>query len=118
MPGTLIVDLRIASFASNVTGELDTALSAIKAQGASGIILDLRDNPGGLLDQAVEVASRFIKSGNVLLEKDVHGKITSVPVVPSGVAVTDLPMIVMVNQGTASAAEIVAGLCRTRVGRS
>ena len=81
MPGTSIVHLRLASFASNVTGELDTALSAIKSQGATGIILDLRDNPGGLLDQAVGVTSRFIKSGNVLLEKDINGKITSVPVI-------------------------------------
>ncbi|MCX6003863.1 MAG: S41 family peptidase [Chloroflexi bacterium] len=108
LPGTSIVHLRLASFASNVTGELDTALAAIKSQGASGIILDLRDNPGGLLDQAVGVTSRFIKSGNVLLEKDIHGKITSVPVI-SGVTVTDLPLVVLVNEGTASAAEIVAG---------
>lgn len=108
LPGTSIADLRIASFASNVTGELDTALSAIKSQGATGIILDLRDNPGGLLDQAVAVASRFLKSGNVLLEKDSKGKITSIPVNP-GVTVTSLPMVVLVNQGTASAAEIVAG---------
>jgi carboxyl-terminal processing protease len=108
LPGTSIIHLRLASFASNVTGELDTALSAIKSQGASGIILDLRDNPGGLLDQAIGVTSRFTKSGNVLLEKDINGKITPVPAI-SGVTVTDLPMVVLVNQGTASAAEIVAG---------
>jgi carboxyl-terminal processing protease len=108
LPGTSIIHLRISSFASNATAELDTALSAIKAQGVSSIILDLRDNPGGLLDQAIGVTSRFTKSGNVLLEKDIDGKITQVPVI-SGVAVTDLPMAVLVNQGTASAAEIVAG---------
>jgi len=83
-------------------------LTAIKAQGDTGIILDLRDNPGGLVDEAVAVASRFLKTGNVLLEKDVKGNITSVPVV-HGVTVVDLPLAVLINQGTASAAEIVAG---------
>ena len=108
LPGTTIAHLRLASFASNTTGELDTALAAIKAQGATGIILDLRDNPGGLLDQAVDVASRFINKGNVIQEKDINGKITSIPVI-TGVPVTTLPMVIMVNEGTASAAEIVVG---------
>ena len=108
LPGTSIVHLRIASFSSNATGELDTALAAVKAQGATGIILDLRNNPGGLLDQAVGATSRFINKGNVILEKDINGKITSVPVV-TGVPVTTLPMVVLVNEGTASASEIVVG---------
>ena len=108
LPGTSIAHLRIASFSSNATGELDAALAAIKSQGATGIIFDLRDNPGGLLDQAVGVTSRFINKGNVIQEKDINGKITSIPVV-TGVPVTDLPMVIMVNEGTASAAEIVVG---------
>ena len=108
LPGTSIAHLHIASFSTNATGELDTALAAIKAQGATGIILDLRDNPGGILDQAVGVTSRFINKGNVILEKDINGKITSVPVV-TGVPVTTLPMVVLVNEGTASASEIVVG---------
>ena len=108
LPGTTIAHLRLASFAANVTGELDTALSAIKAQGATGIILDLRDNPGGLLDQAVAVTSRFISKGNVIQEKDINGKITTIPVL-KGIPVTNTPMVILVNQGTASAAEIVVG---------
>ena len=108
LPGTSIAHLRIASFSSNATGELDAALAAIKSQGATGIIFDLRDNPGGLLDQAVGVTSRFINKGNVIQEKDINGKITSIPVV-TGVPVIDLPMVIMVNEGTASAAEIVVG---------
>jgi carboxyl-terminal processing protease len=108
LPGTSIAHLHIASFSTNATAELDTALAAIKAQGATGIILDLRDNPGGILDQAVGVTSRFINKGNVILEKDINGKITSVPVVTS-VPVTTLPMVVLVNEGTASASEIVVG---------
>ena len=108
LPGTSIAHLHISSFDTDVTTELDAALEAIKTQGATGIILDLRDNPGGLLDQVIAVTSRFLKSGNVLQEKDINGKITSVPVL-SGVNVTDLPMVVLINQGTASGAEIVAG---------
>jgi carboxyl-terminal processing protease len=108
LPGTSIAHLRIASFSSNATGELDTALAAIKSQGATGIILDLRDNPGGLLDQAIGVTSRFINKGNVIQEKDINGKITSIPVV-NNVTVVNLPMVIMVNEGTASAAEIVVG---------
>ena len=108
LPGTSIAHLRLASFSSNTTGELDNALAAIQAQHATGIILDLRDNPGGLLDQAVNVTSRFINHGDVLEQKDINGKITSIPVV-TGAPLTDLPMVILVNQGTASAAEIVTG---------
>jgi carboxyl-terminal processing protease len=108
LPGTSIAHLRIASFASNVTGELDTALAAIKSQGDTGIILDLRDNPGGLLDQAIGVASRFLNSGNVLEEKDINGNIKKDPVL-TNVPKTNLPMVVLINEGTASASEIVAG---------
>lgn len=111
LPGTTIVHLRLSSFAKGTASELDSALSAIEGQGATGIILDLRDNPGGLLEEAVAVASSFIKSGNVLLEKDASGKITPVSIT-SGAAVTDLPVVVLVNEFTASAAEIVAGALR------
>jgi carboxyl-terminal processing protease len=108
LPGTTIAQLRISSFISGTSSELDTALSAITSKNITGIILDLRDNPGGLLEEAVAVTSRFIRSGNVLLEKDINGNITPVPVI-HGVSVTNLPMVVLVNGGTASAAEIVAG---------
>jgi carboxyl-terminal processing protease len=108
LPDSSIVHLRISSFASGASRQLDSALSAIKAQGATGLILDLRNNPGGLLDEAVSVASRFLANGNVMLQKDSSGKITSVPV-QRGATVTDLPTVVLVNKGTASGAEIVAG---------
>ena len=111
LPGTTIAHLRLSSFIKGTTSELDTALAAIKAEGDTGIILDLRDNPGGLLDEAVGVTSRFIQAGNVLLEKDINGKTTPVPVQKSAI-ITNLPMEVLVNQGTASAAEIVAGALR------
>jgi carboxyl-terminal processing protease len=108
LPGSSIVHLRISSFASGASRQLDSALAAIKAQGTTGLILDLRNNPGGLLDEAVSVASRFLPNANVLLLKDSSGKVTPIPV-QRGVTVTDLPTVVLVNQGTASGAEIVAG---------
>ncbi len=108
LPGTTIAHLRIAAFSQGVSDDLQKALSEIKAQGMTGIILDLRNNPGGLLDESVNVASQFLKSGNVLLEQDAQGKTTPVPVQPNSTA-TDLPMVVLINGGSASAAEILAG---------
>jgi carboxyl-terminal processing protease len=108
IPGTTIADVRIAAFSQGVSAELHQALSDIQQQGMTGIVLDLRDDPGGLLDESVGVASQFLSSGNVLLEKDVHGKITPVPV-EKKYAVTTLPMVVIINNGTASAAEIATG---------
>jgi carboxyl-terminal processing protease len=108
VPGTQIADVRIAGFSEGVTSDLRNALQQILQQGSTGLILDLRDNPGGLLDQAVGTASQFLTTGNVLLEKNAKGDITPVPV-ESGAIAPDIPMVVLVNAGTASAAEIVAG---------
>lgn len=108
VPGTTIADVHLAGFSSGVTNQLKSALEAIKAQGATGLILDLRNNPGGLLNEAIGVASQFLKDGVVLQEKDAHGTVRNDPVQPGGVA-TDIPMVVLINQGTASAAEIVSG---------
>ncbi len=108
IPGTTIADLRIASFGSGVTKDLVTALNQIQQQKMTGIILDLRDNPGGLLNEAVSTASQFLSSGYVLEEKNVNGVITKIAVESGGVA-TKIPVVVLINQGTASAAEIVAG---------
>ncbi len=108
IPGTTIADLHIAGFSAGVTSQVKEALKAIQAQGATGLILDLRDNPGGYLDEAIGVSSQFLKDGIVMQEKDAQGKITQVPVQPGGLA-TSSPMVVLINQGTASAAEIVSG---------
>ena len=108
LPGTSIADLQIASFSEGTSTELDTALSAIKAQGVTGIILDLRDNGGGVLSGVIGVASRFLNGGYVLEEKDINGNIKKDPVL-TNVPKTNLQMVVLVNQWSASGAEIVAG---------
>ena len=111
LPGTAIAHLRIASFSGNVAKDFRSALIEIRARKLRGIVLDLRNNPGGVLGDAIEIASQFLQSGNVLLVKDGKGRIEPVPVRKGGIA-TDIPVAVLVNQGSASAAEIVASALR------
>jgi carboxyl-terminal processing protease len=108
LPGTRVAHLRIATFSKGVAKELREILSEIQRENRIGLILDLRNNPGGLYDEAVSTASQFIGRGNVLLEKNALGKIRPVPVQSGGVA-TAFPMVVLINGGTSSGAEIVAG---------
>ena len=111
LPGTDVADLRIAAFDDHMSDDLRAALREIQERKMRGLILDLRNNPGGVLDQAVEVASQFLPGGNVLLVRNAQGKITPMPVQPGGLA-TNIPMAVLINHGSASAAEIVAGALR------
>jgi carboxyl-terminal processing protease len=108
IPGTSLAHLRLASFDNGVTKDLRATLHQILDANLNGVILDLRNNPGGLLDEAVGVASEFLSGGVVLQAKDGKGKISVVPVESGGIA-TNLPMVVLINEGSASAAEIVAG---------
>lgn len=97
--------VRVATFDQNVTQE---ARKGLKQLGKiDGIVLDLRGNPGGLLDQAVSLVSLFVKSGVVVSEK---GKTENMELKVSGGAdFPDIPLVVLVNGGSASASEIVAG---------
>mgnify|MGYP001577852558 CR=1 FL=1 len=108
LPGTTIAHVRVAAFSQGVSKELAQALKDIRQQGMTGVILDLRNDPGGLLDEAIGVSSQFLGNGNVLLEKNVEGEVKPVPIKSGGVA-TDMPLVVLINGGTASAAEITAG---------
>ena len=108
IPGTSIAHLRLASFDNGVTKDLRGTLQEIQKANLNGIVLDLRNNPGGLLDEAIGVASQFLADGVVLQAKDAKGNISPVPVEKGGVA-TNLPVVVLINEGSASAAEIVAG---------
>jgi carboxyl-terminal processing protease len=108
VPGTHLALIRIDQFSSGATGDLVRALGSAKAAGAAGIVLDLRGDPGGFVDEAVGVASQFIGSGVVYRQRDASGNETSVPVVPGGVALTT-PLVVLVDGATASSAEVVAG---------
>ena len=107
VPGTSVAHVRISAFSQGISKALQTALTDVRKQGGTAIILDLRDNPGGLLDEAINTASQFTSKGDVLLERDAQGQITHVPAKKGGKA-TDMPVVVLVNGGSASAAEIVA----------
>lgn len=108
LPETDIVHIRIAAFSENVGRDLRSAIRQSKDQGAKGIILDLRNNPGGLLSEAIEVVSQFLSAGNVMQEKNAQGEISNIPVKRGGTAI-DIPLVVLINEGSASAAEITAG---------
>jgi carboxyl-terminal processing protease len=82
-------------------------------QGARALILDLRDNPGGLLNEAVNVASIFIPDGTIV-STDGRSQPRQVYVAKGGAISTSIPMVVLVNRGTASAAEIVTGALHDR----
>jgi len=109
LPGSTIAYTRVAGFSQDVGKELGAAIDAAEAQGATGVILDLRNNPGGLLHEAVAVSAQFLPpDGVVVLRQDAQGDVKQ-ELVPSDAAPTSLPVVVLINQGSASASEIVSG---------
>jgi carboxyl-terminal processing protease len=111
LPGGQVAHLRVALFAEGVARDFRGALLEIQRQGMKSVILDLRNDPGGVLAEAVAVASEFLSGGNVYLSKNAAGIITPEPVKPGGVA-TNMSLVVLINGGSASASEIVAGALR------
>ena len=103
-----IAHIRVSNFTERTDSEFASALSDIMAHGATGIVLDLRSNPGGLLDAAVKVASQFLEEGIVVYALDNKRERTDWPVQDGGMA-PDIPLAVLVNSHTASAGEVVAG---------
>jgi len=104
--------VQIIRFTSRTPDELRTALADLKSQGAVAIVLDLRGNSGGLLQESVQVASEFLDGGVVFYEVRRDGE-TVTNASPGG-AWTEQPLVVLVDAGTASAAELVAGAIRDR----
>ncbi len=100
--------VKITRFQKSTGKDLRNALKDIIGRGGQGIVLDLRNNPGGVLEAAVDVASEFLVMGTVAQVVDSEGKQSFIPVKPGGVG-TKLHLIVLVNHGSASASEIVAG---------
>ena len=108
-PGTGYIGLT-GGFQTTSDGELREALDKLKEQGMRQLILDIRSNPGGLLNQAIDVASEFLPRGQVVVS--VKGRTEySDPIVykSTGSEPEDVPLVVLINRGTASASEIVAG---------
>lgn len=103
-----IAHIQIVQFADGTSAQLKDALLKAKQKGATSLILDLRDDPGGYLQEAIDTTSEFLASGNVLLEQDSSGQRTPYPVNGKPVD-ANIPIVVLVNNNTASAAEIVSG---------
>ncbi len=111
IPGTDLAYLQISQFAEDTDKELIKALEAINAHSPAfqGLVLDLRNNPGGYLHQAVNVASQFLPKDSVILyERNAQGDLDKHVAKAGGLAL-DIPMITMMNEGTASAGEILSG---------
>lgn len=109
LPGD-IAYIRVRSFQNGTGREVKDALSSLEDEGARALVLDLRNNPGGLLSQAVSVSDIFLKAGSLIVYTkgrmtDQEHRFTSTREAPGG----KIPMAVLVNAGSASASEIVAG---------
>jgi carboxyl-terminal processing protease len=103
--------IRVRVFGNQTVPQLTRALRDMRARRVRGLVLDLRDNPGGYLTAAVEVASQFVKDGKVVYYEEHDGQRQATVTRPGGLG-TDLTLAVLVNRGTASASEIVAGAIR------
>lgn len=99
--------LRLGQFNANATAEVAHAIARLEKQGADSYILDLRNNPGGLLQAGIEVARLWIDEGTIVYTVNRQGTMGSYEAM--GESLTHDPLVVLVNQGTASASEILAG---------
>ena len=109
-----IAYVRLTEFRENSYKELHAALKKLKAQGADSLILDLRNNPGGLLDVAIDIAEDFLPAGKTIVS--VKGRHAAGDFIAKSQNTkkdfVGWPMVVMINEGSASGSEIVAGALR------
>lgn len=99
--------IRLSQFSANASAELAHSLQQLEQQGAKAYILDLRNNPGGLLQAGIEIARMWLDEGTIVYTVNRQGVIGSFEA--NEPALTHAPLVVLVNQGTASASEILAG---------
>ncbi|HEY6713899.1 MAG TPA: S41 family peptidase [Rubrobacter sp.] len=112
IPGTRVAIVLLSSFSDDSAQELENAFEEAKAAGARRFILDLRNNPGGRLDQAVEMAGYFLEPESIVyIRKDASGEREEIRVEGEPES-TEAPLAVVVDGGSASSAEILAGALR------
>ena len=102
-----ITYFRIRSFSRTTPQEVEKALKEMNASGAKGIILDMRSNPGGLLQETIQIADMFLESGQIFYQQDRSGRETGA-VARSG-TLTNLPIVILQDEFSASGAELLAG---------
>jgi carboxyl-terminal processing protease len=101
--------IRLSSFQERTRRDLEEALTKLQDNEMRGLVLDLRNNPGGLLSQAVQVADLFLEKGQLIVYTEGRAKNQNLRFVDEQDNPQDYPMVVVVNRGSASASEIVAG---------
>jgi carboxyl-terminal processing protease len=103
--------IRLVQFGEKTSADLEAALKKLKAEGMQGLILDLRWNPGGLLDQAVDVCEKFLPRGDLVVTTEGRNSAQDSvrKAMGHGDELRNMPIVVLVNLGSASASEIVAG---------
>ena len=111
--GRKIAHVRLAGFTSGAHGEVGYAVRKLLKEGAEGVVLDLRDNGGGLLNEAVMVSSIFIPDGKIVTTRG-RSRPEQVYEATGGAIDTDIPVVVLVNDRSASASEIVTGALQDR----
>lgn len=111
--GKKIAYLKLSRFGERTFIEWNQAVSDALASGATSLILDLRNNPGGFLEGAVFIASEFIDQGDVVLQENADGERKHFTVSRAGKLLRQ-PLVVLINKGSASASEIVAGVIQDR----
>ncbi len=103
-----IAKVQITNFSQNTANELVKVLNDLQKQGMKGLVLDLRQNPGGLLDQAIKISSLFVPEGEILFQvEDRQGNVKKYP--SENKNDQKLPLVVVIDKGSASASEILAG---------
>ncbi|AII43515.1 peptidase S41 [Synechococcus sp. KORDI-100] len=105
--GSKVGYIRLKQFNANASREMRDAIRELESQGAQGYVLDLRSNPGGLLEASVDIARQWLNEGTIVSTRTREG-IRDVRRA-TGSAITDKPMVVLVNEGSASASEILSG---------
>lgn len=111
--GKKVAVIKLSRFGERTRDEWNEIVSNVLAEGFQGVILDLRNNPGGFLDGAVFIASEFLSSGEVVIQENYQGQRNSFKVSRAG-KILKLPLVVLINKGSASASEIVAGAIQDR----
>ncbi|CCJ33985.1 S41 family peptidase [Caloramator australicus] len=101
--------IRITSFDENTADEFEKAFEKLQKQNIKGLVLDLRDNPGGLLDTSVAIADMILPQGTIVYTIDTNGKKDVWKSDPQNI---NMPLVVLVNEGSASASEILSGAIR------
>jgi len=106
--GEDILYVRVTSFDKKVAEDVSKAIKTRESK-TKGIVLDLRNNPGGLLDQAVDLVDIFVDDGDIVSQKGRHESDKRVYVASKNKTLTNVPLVVLINGGSASASEIVSG---------